>query len=69
MHIVEERHNFPTVSDPAAMLDFPDARNNERDTLLDYVELHTGATVLDIQSAGGYLSDEVNRRLRGDPLP
>lgn len=59
------KHNFPTVSDPSAMRDFPDARNNERDTLLEYVELRPGATVLDIQSAGGYLSDEVDRRMDG----
>lgn len=59
------KHNLPTVSDPSAMLMFPDARNNERDTLLEYVELRPGMTVLDIQSAGGYLSDEVDRRMDG----
>lgn len=59
------QHNFPTVSDPSAMRDFPDARNNERDTLLEYVTLRPGLTVLDIQSAGGYLSDEVDRRMGG----
>jgi SAM-dependent methyltransferase len=58
-------HNFPTVSDPTAMRDFPDARNNERDTLLEYVALRPGMTVLDIQSAGGYLSDEIDRRMGG----
>lgn len=66
MQIAPVRHNFPTVSDPAAMLEFPNARNNERDTLLEYVELRPGATVLDIQSAGGYLSNEVDRRLEGN---
>src|SRR6187549_684837 len=59
------QHNFPTVSDPSAMRDFPDARNNERDTLLEYVALRPGLTVLDIQSAGGYLSDEIDRRMEG----
>lgn len=61
----ETRHNFPTVSEPAAMRDFPHARNNERDTLIDYVTLRANATVLDIQAAGGYLSDEIHRRLGG----
>lgn len=45
------------------MRDFPDARNSERDTLLDYVTLRPGCVTLDIQSAGGYLSDEIARRL------
>lgn len=58
-------HNFPTVSDPSAMRDFPGARNNERDTLLDYVSLRPGMVVVDVQAAGGYLSDEVHRRLGG----
>lgn len=57
--------NFPTVSAPSAMRDYPHARNNERDTLLDYVNLARGMSVLDIQAAGGYLSDEVFRRLEG----
>jgi SAM-dependent methyltransferase len=45
------------------MRDFPGARNNERDTLLDYVALRPGMVVLDVQAAGGYLADEVHRRL------
>lgn len=45
------------------MRDFPDARSNERDTLLDYVTLRPGIVVVDVQAAGGYLSDEVRRRL------
>lgn len=45
------------------MRDYPDARNNERDTLLDYVMLRPGCVTLDIQAAGGYLSDEIVRRL------
>lgn len=48
------------------MLGNPDVRRLERDTLIDSVALHPGQTVLDIQSAGGYLSDEIHRRLNGD---
>ncbi len=55
--------SLPTVSEPSAMRDYPDVRNNERDTLLDYVALRPGCVTLDIQSAGGYLSDEIHRRL------
>jgi SAM-dependent methyltransferase len=55
--------NFPTVSEPSAMRDFPNVRNNERDTLLGYATLRPGCVVLDVQAAGGYLSDEVRRRL------
>ncbi len=55
--------NHPTVSDPSAMRDFPQARNCERDTLLDYVDLSRACVVLDVQAAGGYLADEVRRRL------
>ncbi|MFC3100437.1 class I SAM-dependent methyltransferase [Altererythrobacter lauratis] len=58
-------HNFPTVSAPAAMRNFPHVRDNERDRLLDYVTLSPEMSVLDIQAAGGYLSDEVYRRLNG----
>lgn len=58
-------HNFPTVSDPSAMRDFPHVRDKERDCLLEYVTLSPGMAVLDIQAAGGYLSDEVFRRLGG----
>lgn len=57
---------FPTVSDPSAMRDFPHARDCERDALLDLVRLEPGSTVLDLQAAGGYLSDEIHRRLDGD---
>lgn len=58
-------HNFPTVSIPEAMKLYADSRNAERDTLLDHVRLQPGMAVLDIQAAGGYLSDEVYRRLGG----
>lgn len=58
--------NHPTVSAPEAMREFARVRVNERDTLLDCVQLQKGMAVLDVQSAGGYLSDEVYRRLGGD---
>jgi ubiquinone/menaquinone biosynthesis C-methylase UbiE len=57
--------NLPTTSDRSAMAHFGAARDNERDTLLSYVHLRAGTTVLDVQAAGGYLSDEVHRRLQG----
>lgn len=58
-------NSLPTVSDPAAMADFPQARGRERDRLLDCLRLWPGMRVLDIQAAGGYLSDEIYRRLGG----
>lgn len=58
--------NLPTVSDQAVTDALGDARSGERDTLLSYVQLSPGMTTLDIQSAGGYLSDEIFRRLKGD---
>lgn len=48
------------------MQDYPCVRDNERDTLLEYVTLRPGMRVLDVQAAGGYLSDEVCRRLGRD---
>ena len=57
---------YPTVSDPLAMIKFPHARSKERDTLIEYVDLKAGQKVLDIQSAGGFLSDEVYNRLSQD---
>lgn len=58
--------NFPAISDPSAMARFPDARNAERDALLNSVSLCSGNIVLDIQAAGGYLSDGVYDRLDGE---
>ena len=58
-------NNHPTVSNPLIIERYSAARTNERDTLLRCVDLTPGMTVLDIQSAGGYLSDEVFRRLGG----
>ncbi|MCF6311321.1 MAG: class I SAM-dependent methyltransferase [Verrucomicrobiales bacterium] len=58
--------NFPAISDPNVMAAFPDARLAERDALLELVELHRDQRVLDVQAAGGFLSDEVYLRLGGE---
>ncbi|MFK5922035.1 MAG: methyltransferase domain-containing protein [Verrucomicrobiota bacterium] len=58
--------NFPAISDASAMINFPRARALERDALLELVDLQSGQTVLDIQAAGGFLSDEVDRLLEQD---
>lgn len=57
--------SLPTTSDAFAMLDYPQARARERDTLLDMVHLAPGDTVVDLQAAGGYVADEIHRRLAG----
>lgn len=57
---------FPAISDPCAMRDYPNARDAERDRLIDRVTLVPGMTVLDIQAAGGYLSDGVWAKLGGE---
>lgn len=59
------RRNLPTTSDRRVTAQFGAVRANERDTLLSLVRLRPGMTVLDVQAAGGYLSDEVHRRLEG----
>lgn len=48
------------------MINFPHARAKERDTLIEYVDLKAGQWVLDIQAAGGFLSDEIDKRLAQD---
>lgn len=58
--------NYPAVSDPQAMLLYPEARRLERDTLIDQANLRPGMRVLDIQAAGGYLSDRIYDKLHGD---
>ncbi len=58
--------NLPTLSDERAMLDFPNVRNSERDALLSLVDLKSGMRVLDVQSASGYLSQEIYQRLKGN---
>lgn len=57
--------SFPTTSEEHAMSDYPDARASERDTLLDMVSLNPRITLVDLQAAGGYVSDEAYRRLGG----
>jgi 2-polyprenyl-3-methyl-5-hydroxy-6-metoxy-1,4-benzoquinol methylase len=47
------------------MRDYPNARLAERDALMDMVTLAAGMTVVDIQAAGGFLSDGVYERLGG----
>lgn len=63
---MSELINHPTVSDPEIMRVFSNARVNERDALIDYVNLRPGLTVMDIQAAGGFLSDEIYKRLVGN---
>ena len=58
--------NHPTISDSTIMEMFSEVRNNEKNVLLNNVNMWPGMTTLDIQSAGGYLSDEVYSRLNGD---
>lgn len=57
--------NLPTTSDALAMATFGNVRIAERDALLDAVALRPGMTVLDVQAAGGFVSDEVYRRMDG----
>ncbi|NMH60492.1 class I SAM-dependent methyltransferase [Alteromonas ponticola] len=57
--------NLPAVSDENCMKDYPEIRANERDRLLHYVRIHPNASVLDIQAAGGFLSDKVYQNLDG----
>ncbi len=56
----------PTTSIASIVADYPEARCNERDALLDLVDLKPGSTVLDVQAADGYLSNAVHERLRGN---
>ena len=56
----------PTTSIASIVADYPKARSNERDALLDLVKLKPGSTVLDVQAADGYLSDAVSQRLCGN---
>ena len=58
--------SLPMVSDPSVMGDFPAVRNQERDALIEMIDLKPRMRILDLQAAGGYVSDEVYRRLGGD---
>lgn len=52
----------PTISDPAVMATYPQARRRERDALLDLVALAPGETAVDLQAAGGYVADGIRAR-------
>lgn len=55
--------NLPAVSDENCMKNYPEARANERDCLIEKVEIKQGDAVLDIQAAAGYLSDKIANNL------
>lgn len=42
------------------------SRHAERDALLDLIDWRPGMVTLDVQSAGGFLSDAIRERLQGD---
>ncbi|PHS72569.1 MAG: hypothetical protein COB22_04340 [Cycloclasticus sp.] len=58
--------NHPAISDSCVMQKYPNARNNERKALLSLVSLTPGVSIVDVQAAGGYLSDGVNALLQGN---
>lgn len=58
--------NYPAVSASWAMDEFPDAREAERSKLIELATITPGMKVLDLQAAGGYLSDGIYERLQGD---
>ncbi|EAR60250.1 class I SAM-dependent methyltransferase [Neptuniibacter caesariensis] len=58
--------NFPAVSAEWAMSECPEARDAERSKLLELAQLRPGIRVLDLQAAGGYLSDGIYEHLHGD---
>jgi len=60
------KSNHPAISDAFAMSSFPNVRNNERDALINLVPIKNNDVTLDIQSAGGYLSDEINRKFHSN---
>jgi SAM-dependent methyltransferase len=61
-----EKNNHPAISDPSAMQDYANARDAELQMLLNQVPLFPGSRVVDIQAAGGYLSDGINTQLQGN---
>ena len=60
------KRNVPAVSAEWAMQQFPNARDAERAPLLELGGLRPGYCVLDLQAAGGYLSDGVFEYLKGN---
>ena len=63
---MSKKYYTPTTGIASIVVDYPEARYNEWNTLLDLVDLRPGSTVLDVQAADGYLSDAVYERLRGN---
>jgi SAM-dependent methyltransferase len=61
-----EKNNHPAISNPSAMQNYPNARDAELQMLLNQVPLFPGCRVVDIQAAGGYLSDGIYSRLQGN---
>lgn len=61
-----ETLNHPSVSDVWAMQDYPNARDAELQALLNLAPLFPGCSVVDIQAAGGYLSDGIYNELHGN---
>jgi len=57
--------NQPAISSEWAMQDYSMSRQAERRALIELAELKQGATVVDIQAAGGFLSDGVYEHLDG----
>ena len=62
---ISKMDNFPAVSDRATMEKYPEARRLERDALIEQVEWCENFKVVDIQSAGGFVSDRVYQMLGG----
>lgn len=56
---------LPATSAPWAMPRYGRSRAAELDALLQSVRLRPGMVVVDIQAAGGFVADEVHRRLDG----
>jgi len=63
---MSEKNNHPAISDASAMQNYPNARDAELQMLLNQTPLFPGCRVVDIQAAGGYLSDGIHTRLQGN---
>ena len=64
--MTDSESNYPAVSAKWAMDEFPDAREAERSKLIELADLVSGMKVLDLQAAGGYLSDGIFEKLQGN---
>ena len=56
---------YPTLSDATLPESLLLSRRVERDAVLEGLELSAGDRVLDLQSAAGFLADEIHRRWEG----